>query len=32
MDINHSAWDAVSEKYWREYDDLLAKARAGDFR
>jgi SAM-dependent methyltransferase len=29
-DTNHAAWDAVSEKYWREYDDLLAKARVGD--
>jgi hypothetical protein len=30
MDTNHAAWDAVSEKYWREYDDLLVRARAGE--
>jgi SAM-dependent methyltransferase len=33
MDIdagaNHAAWRAVAEKYWREYDELLALARAG---
>ena len=29
MDVNHAAWTAVSEKYWREYDELLALARDG---
>lgn len=29
MDGNHAAWTAVSEKYWREYDELLELARAG---
>jgi SAM-dependent methyltransferase len=27
MDTNHAAWDAASEKYWREYDELLELAR-----
>lgn len=27
MDVNRAAWHAVSEKYWREYDELLELAR-----
>ncbi|GIJ72342.1 class I SAM-dependent methyltransferase [Virgisporangium ochraceum] len=27
--VNHAAWTAVSEKYWREYDELLVLARDG---
>lgn len=29
MDPTHAAWLTVSEKYWREYDELLELAREG---